>query len=75
LPPKNVIEHLTNKKIGHPSNARIPQEADAQISHLWYNMGETNNWIQYTFGGEDFFLKVNPNLWAWHLVLSIAQDQ
>jgi hypothetical protein len=33
------IGHLSNQKIGHPSNAKIPPMADAQIGHLWYNMG------------------------------------
>ena len=36
---RQAIGHLTNKNIGHPSNARIPPMADAQIGHLCYNMG------------------------------------
>ena len=35
---KNAVGHLTNKNIVHPSNARIPLMADAQIGHLCYNM-------------------------------------
>ena len=27
-------------KFGHLSNAKIPQVADAQMSDLWYNVGE-----------------------------------
>jgi hypothetical protein len=33
------IGHLTNKNIERPSNAKIPPMADAQIGHLWYNIG------------------------------------
>jgi len=33
------IGHPTKRKIGRPSNARIPPMADAQIGHLCYNMG------------------------------------
>jgi hypothetical protein len=39
-PGEAQIGHLTNRKIVHSSNAQIPQMADAQISYLWYNVGE-----------------------------------
>ena len=52
------IGHLTKKKIGHLSNIEIPQMADAQISHLWYNVGEV--------GSDEVRTRTaaEPNRWA-----------
>jgi hypothetical protein len=43
--PRNMIGHLTNKKIGHLYNAKIPQMADASGGFLLYN------WVQITLKG------------------------